>query len=224
MITAIIAAGGKGTRMGAEINKVYLDLCGKEIIARTVEVFEKCDNIDEIVVVTGQCDIEVFKGIIKKYDFKKVTNVICGGETRVDSVYNGLMRANGDIVLIHDGARALITETEINKVISDCKKYGAAAVGIKCNDTLKLSVGGFIGGTVDREKVYQIQTPQAFKKSDILYAHKSAPDKNVTDDCALAEQIGIKIKITDGSSENIKLTTPSDMQLATDILKHRTEN
>lgn len=221
MITAIIAAGGKGTRMGAGINKVYLDLCGMEIIARTVLAFERCDNIDEIVVVTGENDIDTFKRLMKKYGFRKISSVVCGGKTRVDSVYNGLACANGDIVLIHDGARALITQKEIDDVIADCKKYGAAALGIKCCDTLKFSENGFISGTANRDTVYRIQTPQAFYKKDILLAHKTAPDKNVTDDCALAEQLGIKIKITEGSDENIKLTSPSDMIAAVNILRWR---
>lgn len=224
MITAVIAAGGKGTRMGADINKVYLYLGGMQVIARTVSAFEKCDNIDEIIVVTGKNDIENFNKIIREYDFRKVAAVVCGGETRVDSVYNGLSHANGDMVLIHDGARALITEKEINDVIEDCKKYGAAALGVKCCDTLKYSENGFISGTANRDTVYRIQTPQAFYKKDIMLAHETAPDKNVTDDCALAEQLGIKIKITEGSGENIKLTSPPDMITATNILRWRYRN
>lgn len=223
MITAIIAAGGKGTRMGAGFNKVYMALSGTEIIVRTVSVFEKCAAVDEIVVVTGDDDTARFKLLAGQYGFKKISAVVCGGNTRSESVYNGLRAASGSIVLIHDGARALITENEIERVISDCRRYGAAALGVKCKDTLKKAdADGFINSTLDRETTYQIQTPQAFFKNDILRAYKAAEGLDATDDCMLAERAGIKIKITEGSYENIKLTTPSDIAVGEEILKRRT--
>lgn len=223
MVTAIIAAGGSGTRMGAGINKVYLESDGIEIIARTVSVFEKSDIIDEIIVVTGINDIPLFNELINKYCFKKISAVVQGGGTRAESVYNGLIQASGEIVLIHDGARMLITVDEIERVFNDCKKFGAAALGVKCKDTLKISDNGFICGTLDRETTYQIQTPQVFYKDTIIKAHQNAKDNTATDDCALAEQIGVKIKITEGSYENIKITTPSDLAIAHEILKKRGE-
>ncbi len=225
MVTAVIAAGGMGTRMGAGFNKVYMPLAGTEIIARTVSAFEDCGVVDEIIVVTGNDDIPLFNDIAKKYGFKKISSVICGGKTRAGSVYNGLKAASGDIVLIHDGARALITGEEITRVTEDCKKYGAAALGVKCKDTLKSSdENGFISGTLDRETTYQIQTPQAFLRSDIIRAHETSDNASAaTDDCMLAESIGIKIKITEGSYENIKLTTPSDIAVGEEILKRRSE-
>ena len=223
MVTAIIAAGGSGTRMGAGINKVYLECDGTPIIARTISVFEKSDIIDEIIVVTGINDIEMLKELVKKYNFKKVSAVTEGGSTRAESVYNGLMHANGEIVLIHDGARMLITVDEIEKVFNDCKEFGAAALGVKCKDTLKINDSGFIAGTLDRETTYQIQTPQVFYKDTIIKAHQNAKDNTATDDCALAEQMGVKIKITDGSYDNIKITTPSDLAIAHEILKKRGE-
>lgn len=223
MVTAIIAAGGSGTRMGAGINKVYLECDGIPIIARTVSVFEKSDIIDEIIVVTGINDISLFKELSLKYGFRKISAVIQGGSTRAESVYNGLTHANGEIVLIHDGARMLITTEEIEQVFDDCKKFGAAALGVKCKDTLKINNGGFIAGTLDRETTYQIQTPQAFYKDTIIKAHQNAKDNTATDDCALAEKIGVKIKITEGSYENIKITTPSDLAIAHEILKKRGE-
>lgn len=221
MVSAIIAAGGKGTRMGAGINKAFIELDGKEIIARTVDVFEKAQCIDEIIIVTGKSDILLFNAISKKYNFQKISAVVCGGDTRSESVYNGLMHAAGDIVMIHDAARALITEKEIFDVLSDCKKFGAAALGVKCKDTLKVSENGFISGTLNRDTTYLIQTPQVFYREEIIKAHELARDNTATDDCALAEKIGIRIKITDGSYDNIKLTTPSDMAIAKEILKGR---
>lgn len=221
MVTAIIAAAGTGTRMGAGINKVYLEPDGMEIIARTVSVFEKSEVIDEIVVVTGKNDIPLFRELAEKYSFSKITAVVQGGSTRSESVYNGLMHAEGEIVLIHDGARMLITADEIERVLADCKKFGAAALGVKCKDTLKASENGFIAGTLSRETTYQIQTPQAFYRDTIIKAHQNAKDNTATDDCMLAEQMGVKIKITEGSYENIKITTPSDLSIAHEILRKR---
>lgn len=223
MITAIIAAGGRGTRMGADINKVYLNLDGMEIIARTVLAFEENQEIDEIIVVTGEADILRFEEIQRHYGFCKISAVVVGGGTRAESVYNGLKKSKGDIILIHDGARALISQEEINNVITDCKKYKAAALGVKCKDTLKASTDGFITATLDRETTYQIQTPQAFMREIILSAHQNACDNLTTDDCGMVEAMGVKIKITEGSYDNIKLTTPSDMAIGSEILKRRSK-
>lgn len=222
MVSAIIAAGGKGTRMGAGINKVYLPLCGKEILARTLSVFEACSCIDEVIVVTGESELERLQELSKKYKFQKISAVVIGGATRAESVFHGLCRASGDFILIHDAARALITEDEILRVLTDCKQYGAAALGVKCKDTLKrANQNGFIAETLDRENTYQIQTPQAFSRDIIRRAYDAAQDFSATDDCTLVEKLGISIKITEGSYENIKLTTPSDLAVGEEILKRR---
>lgn len=222
MVSAIIAAGGKGTRMGAGINKVYLPLCGKEILARTLSVFEACSCVDEVIVVTGESELERLQELSKKYKFQKISAAVSGGATRGKSVFHGLCRASGDFILIHDAARALITEDEIFRVLTDCKQYGAAALGVKCKDTLKRAdQNGFIAETLDRENTYQIQTPQAFSRDIIQRAYDASQDFAATDDCALVEKLGIPIKITEGSYENIKLTTPSDLAVGEEILKRR---
>lgn len=223
-VTAVIAAGGKGTRMGADKNKVFLELCGKEIILHTIEAFEKNTNIDEIIVVTGSDDIETVKELKSKHNILKLKTIVEGGKTRQESVYNGLKAASGDVILVHDGARALVSDNEINEVIKNVKIHNAAAVGVMCKDTLKeITVDGFIKGTVDRSKTYQIQTPQGFMMDIILNAHieaiKNGMDK--TDDCALVEETGIRIKVCDGSYENIKITTPEDILIAEKILEKR---
>ncbi len=217
-ITAVIVAAGRGTRMGADKNKVFLELSGKTILENTVEVFENCSAINEIVVVTN--DIEECKQLLS--GFLKVKNIVEGGSTRQESVKNGLLSADCDIVVIHDGARALIREQEILAAISQTKKYGAAAVGVKCKDTLKKAdKNGFITGTVDREFIYNIQTPQVFKFKEIKRMHNLADNNSFTDDCALAESFGVRIKIVDGSYDNIKITTPEDLQVAEKILEKR---
>ena len=222
-ITAVIVAGGKGTRMGADKNKVFLKIMDKEVLAYTISAFENNENIDDIIVVTGACDIDDCNAMIEKYGYNKVKAVTEGGATRQQSVMNGLKIADCDIVLIHDGARTLVTDNEINNSINDCKTYGASAVGVKCKDTLKSGENGFISGTVDRENTYLIQTPQTFKLSEILDLHKKAENEgfSATDDCMIAEHYGVKIKISEGSYDNIKLTTPEDMIIGERILRKR---
>ncbi len=216
-VGAIIVAAGKGRRMGAGKNKVYLEISGKTVLQRTVEVFENCEIVDEIVVVTD--DILLCKENLK--GFSKVKTVVLGGETRQKSVKNGLDAIDCDIAIIHDGARALICEEEIIKTIESAKKYGAAAVGVKSKDTLKkINKDGFIEKTIDRDFVYNIQTPQAFLYSEIKKLHEETHEE-FTDDCALYESVGKKVKIVDGKYDNIKITTPEDLQVAEKILEKR---
>ena len=216
-VSCIIVAAGNGTRMGGVINKVFLPLGESTVIEHTINAFKKVEEIDDIVLVTRECDIEE----CRKYNIK----IVKGGKTRQQSVYNGLMCVkNSDIVLIHDGARALILPETIKSVIEDTKKFGASAVGVSSKDTLKfVDEDGFIKETIDRTKVYNIQTPQVFITKDIIKAHEKAIEDNfeATDDCALYEKYIGKIKITEGSYDNIKLTTPEDMDIAENILKKR---
>ena len=217
MASAVIVAAGMGKRMGAGMNKAYLMLGGKTILENTVSVFEKCKIIEEIIVVTD--DTEKCKEILK--GFKKVTAVVLGGKTRQDSVKNGLCAASGEFVAIHDGARALICENDIERVVCEAKMYGAAALGVKCKDTLKIAdENGFIMETADRNFIYQIQTPQVFKRTEIEKAHETAIGE-FTDDCAVMEAFGKRIKIVEGSYENIKITTPEDLIIAEKILEKR---
>ena len=217
-ITAIIVAAGSGTRMGGVKNKVFLELRGKTVIEHTLDTFKNCKEIDDIILVTRECDIELCK------DFKDL-KVIAGGKTRQESVYLGLCEAkDADIVVIHDGARALISCEEIENAIDDAKKYGASAVGVSSKDTLKMvDEDGFIVKTLNRETTYQIQTPQIFKKDEIKKAHEDAIKEGFsgTDDCSLYEKYIGKIKVTKGSYDNIKLTTPEDMVIAKNILEKR---
>lgn len=223
MISAIIVAGGKGLRMGAGFNKAFIKIGDKTVIERTVEVFEKCNNIDEIIIVTSETDKKQMTDLIGCI-YRKVTHITEGGILRSDSVYNGLRKVSGDIVLIHDAARCLVTEKEIENVISDVIKYGAAAIGVTVKDTLKtVNESGNIISTVDREKTVQIQTPQAFFTKEILSLHAKAKEDNltVTDDCSVFEHYGKTVHFTKGSYDNIKLTTPEDIEIGKQILRRR---
>lgn len=220
VVSGIIVAAGRGTRMGASENKVFLKIKDKCILEYTVEAFEECRDIDEIIIVTGDCDIDRCKAVFA--ECKKPLKIVSGGDTRQQSVYNGILASEGEIVAIHDGARALITSEIIGDTIAECKKYKAAAVGVMSKDTIKIITDdGFIKETTDRNRTYQIQTPQTFERQLILSAHEKGRDVQVTDDCALAEALGIPIKVVTGSYENIKITTPEDMVIAEGILEKR---
>ena len=223
-ISAIIVAGGRGRRMGAAVNKMFLPLCGKEILSYTLTVFEACDKIDEIIVVTGSDDISCVKDIVKRDRLQKVTKITEGGKERQDSVYNGLCAATGELAVIHDGARCLITSEEIETVIADAIKHGAAALGVTVKDTLKsIDEHGNITGTIDREYTVQIQTPQVFPTDVIKTMHEDISTRSipVTDDCSVYEYFGKNIHVTIGSYDNIKLTTPEDIAIGEQIIKKR---
>lgn len=222
--TAVIVAGGRGVRMGADINKVFLPLAGREILSYTLEAFEGCPDIDDIVVVTGRADIARVRELAEGCGITKLSSIVPGGAQRSDSVYNGLLVSGGDMVVIHDGARCLITPEEISKTVRDAKKYGAAALGVTVKDTLKaIDDNGDISGTVDRDKTVLIQTPQVFALSEIkeLHARLKADGGTVTDDCAVFERYGKRVHVTIGSYDNIKLTTPGDIAIGEQILKRR---
>lgn len=226
MVSAVIVAGGKGRRMGLDINKVYYELAGREILAHTLAAFEECAEIDEIVVVTGEADIERCRSIVRRDGIHKVIAVTAGGAERSDSVYNGLRLSQGSIAAIHDGARCLITPAEISAVIAEAKSCGAAALGVTVKDTLKsIDEDGMITGTIDRERTVQIQTPQVFGRDEIMRLHEAAQRDGlkVTDDCSIFEHYGKGIKVTKGSYENIKITTPEDISAGERILALRRE-
>lgn len=222
-ITAVIVAAGRGTRMGGEKNKVFMRLGDSTVIGNTISAVSKCAQINDIVLVTRACD--VLECMDNTQDCSKRIRIVAGGDTRQESVYKGLLAAEGaDIVVIHDGARALITPEIITRTIMDAVTFGAAAAGVICKDTLKkIDSDGFIEETIDRQSAVLIQTPQIFTRAEILKAHELAERDgfSATDDCAVYEKYIGKVKVTEGSYENIKLTTPEDMEVAENILNRR---
>ena len=221
ILVAVIMAAGTGSRMKAGKNKVFLPLCGKPMLVHTVEAFEKSSLVDGIIVVTGNGDINKCKEILS--GFSKVISVIPGGDTRQESSFLGVSAAESEFVLIHDGARALITPEEIDKVAETVIKTGSGAVGVPCVDTMKMCIGGRIESTVDREKLFKVYTPQGFNREKLLMLHIKAKDEGVyvTDDCGLYEWAGETVTAVNGSPLNIKLTTPEDVLIAEAVLKYR---
>lgn len=210
----VIVAAGTGKRMRSSIPKQYLLLEGKPILLKTVEKFEECGGIDEIVVVTGKGEVALAEDMLK--DITKLKAVVAGGAERQNSVWNGLnaVSRNVDYVLIHDGVRPYIEEKSILKIIDDVKKYNACVMGVPSKDTIKIcDENGFVKSTPDRSLLWNSQTPQAFKKSILLKAYERVLKNGafVTDDAMAAEYIGVKVKMTEGEYSNIKITTPEDL-------------
>lgn len=226
MVTAIIVAGGKGKRMGQPINKQFIKIQGKEILARTIEVFQNMDEIDEIVVVCAEDEMEYCrKNIMLEYGFSKVAKIVPGGVERQDSVRNGLYNCKSDtnIVVIHDGARPFVTSEIISDSIRCAREYGACTAAVPVKDTIKIvDMEKYSVNTPHREELYAVQTPQTFKYELIMEAHKKAGKMNIlaTDDTALVENTGHKVKIIDGSYINIKITTQEDLLYADLILQY----
>ena len=218
--SVVIVAAGSGKRMKSKVAKQFIEIKNKPVVAYSIEKFEGSDNISEIVIVTGENDIDYFKSeIIEKYGYKKVKAVVKGGSERQYSVYNGLkaLDKKTDIVLIHDGVRPFIKLEEIDRLIDEARIHKACVLGVKVKDTIKVcDENGFVEDTPKRELLWSAQTPQVFDYSLIMEAHKKAEEEEFlgTDDSMLVERMGYKIKMVEGSYENIKITTPEDLIIA----------
>ncbi|WP_461812721.1 2-C-methyl-D-erythritol 4-phosphate cytidylyltransferase [Faecalimonas sp.] len=226
--TAIVLSAGQGTRMGMNIQKQYIQLDGKEIICHTLETFQKSEIIDEIILVVGIGQEEYCcKEIVEKHQFTKVTKIIEGGAERYQSVYNGLKEVTHQgYVFIHDGARPFITEEIIERAYVAVCKYGACAIGMPVKDTVKIAdQEKFIEETPNRSLVWQVQTPQVFQTDIVKEAYEKmiqSNDAQVTDDAMVVEtMLHKKIKLVEGSYENIKITTPEDLDIAKVFLKRK---
>ncbi len=220
-VVAIILAAGSGTRMKSEINKHLLPLAGKPVIVHTLAAFERCAAIDAIVLVTSADNIAAYQALIAEYGIAKVSRIVLGGDTRQASAHNGLRAAGDcDIVLIHDGARPLIAKQEIEAVIRDAAEYGGAVVAVPAKDTTVRAHEGFIEAQLERNMLWQVQTPQGFKAAIIKEAYEAAARDGVqsTDDTGLVTRLGGVVKITPGSYANIKITTPEDLVIAEALL------
>ena len=222
--TAVIVAAGKGRRMGTEISKQFLPLCGKEILAHSVEKFEKADNIRNIVLVTGEDSLQDVRDMAQEYGWKKITSVVAGGKERQDSVWNGLqvVSADTEIVLIHDGVRPFVTEDILNHSIETAVEMGGCVAGVPAKDTIKVCNNENIAiATPARSTLWQVQTPQTFQKELIIQAYQKAKAEGFvgTDDASLAEYSGCPVKVIMGSYRNIKITTKEDLLIGEAFLK-----
>lgn len=224
---AIVPAAGRGARMGTAVRKQYLCLEGIPVIGRTLRVLADCPLIHDIVLVTGPgeesyCHTE----IVERLHIHKVAAIVPGGNERQESVYNGLLAlsADTDIVVIHDGARPLLRQSDLTAVLNAAEAYGAATLAVPVKDTVKLSDSHeFVADTLPRQFLWLIQTPQAFRCQLIIEAHRRAIECGYTgtDDAALVEKLRQPVKIVAGSYDNLKITTPEDLLIAAALINDK---
>lgn len=227
-VTAIVAAAGNGSRMEG-IDKQLAELDDVPVLVHSILALSDCRAVKEVVVVCREEQIPDIYNLVREYDLEKVSTVIRGGDDRQQSVFAGVEAAGPgtEYFAIHDGARPLVSRRDIESCIEDAVRYGAAALGAPIKDTLKRAdMEGFIGATVDREAIYAIYTPQIFEAE--LYRNGMEKAKYTgriySDDCQLMEACGHKVRITKGSSGNMKITTPEDLDLAESILLNREDD
>lgn len=233
-VTAIVVAAGKGLRLGLGFNKVYAELKGKPVLAYSLEILNQNPDIKQIILVAAEAEIEAAKELIEKYNITKAMNVVPGGSTRFRSVASALPYINckSDVVLVHDGARPLLTAEDLAAVIEHGSKGNGAILATPVTDTIKKvelpkgvepekgKVAGTILNTPDRKTLWRALTPQVFPVEVFLEAYSSMSSR-VTDDASLLEMLGLSVKIVVGSDDNIKITNPKDLLIAELILEER---
>ena len=224
MNIAIIVGAGKGKRMNSKVSKILLSLAEKPVICRTIEKFENCAEIDSIILVVNRDNLKEIERLVEYNCYEKVIKIVEGGEKRQDSVYNAIKEGNharpDDIILIHNAANPLVAEETIKEVIKAAKEFGAAVAAVKAKDTIKeADDGNFVNRTLEREKIWCMQTPQAMKYGLAVRAFIKAYNDNFygTDDVSLVERLGHKVKIIESNADNIKLTTKEDMGFANSL-------
>lgn len=232
-ITAIIPASGRGTRMQSSVAKQYMELCGKPLLYHTIKAFEE-STVDDIVLVVPEGEEDFVRTtIVEPNGFYKVKKIVVGGDARYNSVFNGLLAAEGsDYVLIHDGARPLVDAALISRCIDAVQKDKACIAAVPVKDTIKqIGADGIVEQTIDRSKLYAIQTPQCFEYPLILNAYsrlfrQAAVGQmsldGITDDASVAELMTAQaVKLVQGDYKNLKVTTPEDIVVAETLLKSK---
>ena len=226
-VAAIIPAAGEGRRMGGAVPKQFLQIGGREILARTLAVFETCVAIDDVwvVVAAEQCAL-CQTTIVERYGLRKVRGVVAGGTTRQESVWHGLHQVTDAVglVVVHDGARPFVTELLLQQTLDYAGRYGAAIAAVPLKDTLKrVSAVGTVEATVPREHLWRVQTPQAFQHALLrrAFQHAWQHELQATDEAGLIEALGYTVQIVPGYEHNIKITTPDDLVFCEIFLRER---
>ena len=221
MTTAIIVAAGKSERMGAGTDKAFLSLGNKPVVAWSLLAFERCADVDRIVLVVRKEQQLAAKAVARMFGISKLVAVVPGGNKRQESVQEGLAACDADtrFVVVHDGARPCVTPDVVSEVVKLAKRVGAATVGHRITDTVKrVEKGTAVSGTEDREKLWAVQTPQAFHFRILANAYKNLGKNEVTDDCQAVELSGETVRIFENRAPNFKITTVEDLQIASALL------
>jgi len=214
---AVIPAGGKGLRINSEIPKQFLSINGKELIAYTIDVFQKCNMIDEIIIASQKDYFELLNQIKSKYSFTKITNIVEGGKERQFSVFNAvksIIANDDDLIIVHDAVRPLLPLSVLENAIKTAIQYGSAITAIKAKDTL-VKGNEFVEDYIDRKEIYYVQTPQIFQYKIFYNSMIKAEKDNFigTDESMILKNAGYKVKIVEGSAFNFKITTKDDLKL-----------
>ncbi len=224
MNCGIVVAGGRSTRMGPDIDKAFLSLGSKPVFVHSVVAFEKCRDIDEVVLVVRKDRVDSARCAMQMFGCTKVKKIVAGGAQRQQSVWNGLQAVGPefDIVAVHDGARPCVTSALISETIQPAKKYDTGVAAVKITDTVKeIPRGLIISKTIDRTKLWRVLTPQTFKRDLLLQAFEYVNKErlSITDEASAVELISKKVRIVHSSSSNIKITTPDDLVLAAALMR-----
>ena len=225
MNVAIVVAAGKGTRLGGNQPKQFLELCGVPIIIHTLRQFERCEEINEIIVVVPAEETAAFSSLAHKFELSKLSGVVAGGATRAQSVLRGLNAiSNAEIVAVHDGVRPFVTPDEIDRVVRAARASGAAILVAPVADTIKDIENGRVTRTLPRNALRRALTPQCFRYDLLKRAYDQldeveAAGIEVTDDSLLVERLSVEIIAVEGSARNIKITEEGDLAFAETLLK-----
>ena len=227
-VSGIILAGGSSTRYGTGENKTLAMLCGRPVLEYSLRVFLGSPAVDEVVLAARAGEEATLRALAESLSPEKPVTVVTGGKDRAESVQNALTAAKGERVLIHDGARPLVTERMLEDCLAALEEADGATIATPSRDTVKLAdEEGYAEATTDRSRTWLIQTPQAFYREELLALHRALGDGpergQITDDCMLLERAGRRVKLVPGSCRNLKITTPEDRELAEFYLKKGTE-
>ena len=220
-VTAIILVAGNSTRYGQNRNKNFEIINERTILSYSLKEFDNNQYIDNIIIAIKEDEIQRVEKIVKSENSRKNVNLVIGGNSRKESVYNCITATDSDIVIIHDGARPLIKQEYINKCIESMNQFDGVTIGVKSKDTIKITDDNCIViDTTKRSNTWIIQTPQCFNRNVLLKMHEKYMNEEVTDDCGLLEMDNYKIKIIDGDYTNIKITTFSDLNIVKEFINY----
>jgi 2-C-methyl-D-erythritol 4-phosphate cytidylyltransferase len=222
MNIAIIPAAGSGLRMGGSVAKQFMVVAGAPVLIHTMRRFEECAAIDAMIVALQASEIEPFQRSLPSFGFRKPIRIVSGGRERSDSIFNALEAArefSPELVAVHDAVRPFVTAEQITRVLEKARETGAAILALPVSDTIKEVEDGVIVRTIDRSRIWRAQTPQVFRFELLARANAEARTTGLasaltTDDALLVERIGEKISVVEGSPNNLKITTPEDLDLA----------
>ncbi len=224
MVTAVFPAAGQGRRMNVGINKVFLDLLGKPILVHTLQRFSRSKNIHHLVVVVAAEEVSLIRKILKAVPGLKPYQVVAGGSERQYSIANGLavVPKESEIILVHDAARPLTSIETIDRVVAGAREVGGAIAAVPEKNTVKIvDEDGIVKETPPRKMLWEVQTPQGFRRDILLEAYRKAEEDGFlgTDDSSLVERLGVPVRVVESDYRNIKVTTPEDMLIAEAFLQ-----